>query len=329
MQSGNFSTKAVVEAGLLSAIIVVLMLITVYIPFLSILNVILPVPVTILYLRHNYKVAISAVVVSGILVAMFYDPVSAINATAVYAITGMTLGYCIKGDKKLSFTIILLTLAGAVSYLIMGLLYIFILQPNGVHGVMNDINKIIEMYNNTVEQTKNFYKSMGMTPQQLDGMKQSFPVLTLEIIKLLVPGVIVVSLVSSACINYAIAKSILKKLKYKVRDFIPFSEFHISNKIGAVAVILFCIALILQSRNIAIGVYVLSFLTIIIRMTFLINGLALTTFYLRGRFKLNKIVVILILFFATLQFENIFFMLGLIDMIMDFRRLDADRLFKK
>jgi len=324
----NFNTKALVEAGLLSAIIVVLMLITAYMPFLSILNIILPIPVTILYLRHNYKVAISAVLVSGILVAMFYDPVSTVSATVVYAITGMTLGYCIKGDKKISFTIIMLTLAGAVSYAILGLLYIFILQPNGVHGVINEINQTISMYNNTIEQTKNFYKSKGMTTQQLASITQAFPVLTLGIIKLLAPGIIMLSLILSACVNYIIAKSILKKLKYKVREFKPFSQFYINNKIGAFAVIIFCIALILKSRNMAFGVYAVSFLTMIIGMAFLINGLALTTFYLRGKFKLNKIVVILILFFVTLLFEYVFFMLGLIDMIMDSRRLDADRLFK-
>ena len=72
-----------------------------------------------------------------------------------------------------------------------------------------------------------------------------------------------------------------------------------------------------------------SFLTIILRTAFLVNGLALVTFYLRGKFKLRKGVVILILTFATLQFENIFFMWGLIDVIMDFRRLDAERLFKR
>lgn len=329
MQSRNFNTKGIIEAGLLSTIIVVLMLITAYIPFLSILNLILPVPVTILYLRHNYKVAISSVFVSGILVAMFYDPISAINATLVYGITGMTLGYCIKGDKKLLFTIIMLSLAGAVSYIIMGLLYISILQPYGVHGVINNINKLIEMYNNNMEQAKNFYKAMGMTPQQLATATRGLPVLTLEVIKLLAPAMILLTLIFSALINYTIAKSILKKLKYRVREFKPFSQFYINNRVGAVAIILFCIALLLQIRNMAIGVYTVSFLTIIIRMVFLIDGLALTTFYLRSKFKLSKIVVVLILVFASLQFESIFFMLGLIDLILDFRHLDPDRLFKR
>ena len=329
MQSRNFNTKAIVEAGLLSGIIVVLMLITAYIPFLSILNLILPVPVTILYLRHNYKVSISAVLVSGVLVAMFYNPVSAINATLVYGITGMTLGYCIKGDKKITITIMLLTLAGAVSYIVIGLLYIFVLQPYGVHGVINNINKLIEMYNNTLEQAKNFYKAMGMTPQQLASMAKGLPVLTLEVIKLLAPAMILLTLIFSALINYTIAKSILKKLKYKVREFKPFSQVYINNRVGAVAIILFCIALLLQIRNMAIGVYTVSFLTIIIRIVFLIDGLALATFYLRGKFKLSKIVVFLILLFALLQFESIFFMLGLIDLIMDFRQLDPDRLFKR
>jgi uncharacterized protein YybS (DUF2232 family) len=328
MQSRDFNTKAVVEAGLLSAIIVVLMLITAYIPFLSILNVLLPVPVTILYLRHNYKVAISAIVVSGIIVSTLYSPILALGIIVTYSLTGMTLGYCIKRDMKLSHIIMLLVLSGAVAYILNMLLFVFLIQPNGFQGIAVTINKAIEGLNSTIDQAKEIAKATGMSAKQVATLDQ-VPKLTVANIMLMLPGTFVVASIIVACINYSIVKAILKKLRYKVRDFKPFSQFYIKNKIAAVGIILFCIALLLQSRNMAIGVYTTSFLTIILRTAFLVNGLALVTFYLRGKFKLRKGVVILILAFATLQFENIFFMWGLIDVIMDFRRLDAERLFKR
>lgn len=327
MQSRNFSTKAVVEAGLLSTIIVVLMLITAYIPFLSMLNVLLPVPVTILYLRHNYKVAISAVVVSGIIVSTLYSPVLALGVIVTYSLTGMTLGYCIKRDKKVFNTIILLALASALAYIINTVLFIFVVQPNGVQGFINAFNKILDALNDTVQQTKELYKTTGST-KQLE-MINSVPKLTISNIMLWLPGEFLIAIILIACINYSIVKSILKKLKYKVRDFKPFSRFYINNKVGAIAIICFCIAILLEDRNMAIGVYAVSFLTIIMKMTFLVNGLAVTTFYLRDKFKLSKGLVILILVFCMILFENIFFALGIVDMIIDYRRLDADRLFKR
>ena len=59
MQNRIYNTKAVIEAGLISALIVVIMLINVYVPIFSIFGMfILPVPVTVLYIRHNYKVTL-------------------------------------------------------------------------------------------------------------------------------------------------------------------------------------------------------------------------------------------------------------------------------
>lgn len=329
MQSGNFNTKAIVEAGLLSAIIVVLMLTTAYIPFLSILNVLLPVPVTVLYLRHNYKVALTAVVVSGIIVSTMYSPVLALGVIVTYSFTGMTLGYCIKRDKKVFHTIILLALVSAVAYGINILIFIFIIQPDGIQGLISYINQMLAMINKTMTQTKEFYKSAGMSASQLAKLNQ-IPTLTIRYSMLIFPGAFVLACVIDACISYSIAEAILKKLRYKVRSFKPFSEFYINNKIGALAIILFCISLLLQRSNIFIGEYAVGFLTIIIGSMLLVCGLALATFYLRRQYKLSKKIVILLLMVAILmQLEQIFLILGFMDMILDFRHLDADRLFKR
>jgi uncharacterized protein YybS (DUF2232 family) len=329
MQSRNYSTKAVVEAGLLSVIIVVLMLTTAYIPFLSILNVLLPVPVTILYLRHNYKVAICSVIVSGIIVSTLYSPVLALGVIVTYSLAGMTLGYCIKRDKKVSHTIMLLALASAIANVITTLLFVFVIQPNGVQGFISYINKALFTLNSNIEQTKEAYKAAGMSAKQLSTLNQ-IPPLTIANIMLILPGTFVLTCAFDAIISYSITKAILKKLKYKVKGFKPFSEFYINNRIGALAIILFCIALLLKSRNMAIGEYALGFLTIIILSVLLISGLALTTFFLRNRFILSKKIVILIILITFIMgLGQIFLILGFMDMIIDYRRLDADRLFKR
>ena len=68
MQNKVYSTKAIVEAALISVIISVIMIITGYLPYFSFIGIfILPIPVTILYIRHNYKVTITAILLSIIL----------------------------------------------------------------------------------------------------------------------------------------------------------------------------------------------------------------------------------------------------------------------
>ena len=68
MENKNYSTKAIVEAALISVIISVIMILTGYLPMLSFIGtLILPIPVAILYIRYNNKVTLTAIFVSLIL----------------------------------------------------------------------------------------------------------------------------------------------------------------------------------------------------------------------------------------------------------------------
>lgn len=57
MENKN-STRSIVEAGLMSAMVLVLMLLNAYVPVLGYMGLfILPLPITMLVVRHNLKVA--------------------------------------------------------------------------------------------------------------------------------------------------------------------------------------------------------------------------------------------------------------------------------
>ncbi|MBO3282441.1 DUF2232 domain-containing protein, partial [Intestinimonas butyriciproducens] len=63
MPNKSYNTKAIVEAGLTTAIIIVITLICVYVPILSMLtNFILPIPIAILFIRQNFKVTLVSIV---------------------------------------------------------------------------------------------------------------------------------------------------------------------------------------------------------------------------------------------------------------------------
>jgi len=324
MQNRIYNTKAVIEAGLISALIVVIMLINVYVPIFSIFGMfILPVPVTVLYIRHNYKVTLGAVLVSAILIAMLYDPISALTSSVLFGTTGMTLGYCVKHDKKFSTTILFLAIASAVSVIINFIVFSSFVNKEGIAGL---VNQNLKMLNESLNMSKDLYSKMGVPSEQFAQLEKSFSIFTADFILKLIPGILVIMSFISAYFNYVITKSILKKLRYDIEEVKPFNEIYINTRIGTIAVLILIIGILLNKNKIAIGGYITNSSEIILQLIFVLDGLALVCYYLKNKFNMSKMFIVLILIFtATSQISIVYMYLGFIDMIIDFRKLDPYR----
>lgn len=324
MQNRIYNTKAVIEAGLISALIVVIMLINVYVPIFSIFGMfILPVPVTVLYIRHNYKVTLGAVLVSAILIAMLYDPISALTSSVLFGTTGMTLGYCVKHDKKFSTTILFLAIASALSVIINFIVFSSFVNKEGIAGL---VNQNLKMLNESLNMSKDLYSKMGVPSEQFAQLEKSFSIFTADFILKLIPGILVIMSFISAYFNYVITKSILKKLRYDIEEVKPFNEIYINTRIGTIAVLILIIGILLNKNKIAIGGYITNSSEIILQLIFVLDGLALVCYYLKNKFNMSKMFIVLILIFtATSQISIVYMYLGFIDMIIDFRKLDPYR----
>jgi uncharacterized protein YybS (DUF2232 family) len=90
MQKRMYNTKALIEGSLTTALIVVIMLINIYVPiFFIFVNFILPIPITVLYIRQDYKIALISVIASDILISMFYNPIAALSLIVLIGLTGI------------------------------------------------------------------------------------------------------------------------------------------------------------------------------------------------------------------------------------------------
>ena len=91
-----------------------------------------------------------------------------------------------------------------------------------------------------------------------------------------------------------------------------------------------CIGIILSSKNIAGGKYLQNSSQILMQIVFIINGLAASTYFLRVKRNLSKLVVLLILGITIISpLGNIYFSIGLMEMAFDFRKLDPYRIRRK
>ncbi len=81
------------ESGLLAALTVVLALAAVYLPVIGMAAALIwPLPVLVLVVRHGVRWGLMAVVVSGVIMALLIEPMTALRLVLAFAPTGLMLG---------------------------------------------------------------------------------------------------------------------------------------------------------------------------------------------------------------------------------------------
>jgi uncharacterized protein YybS (DUF2232 family) len=333
MEARKYNTKSIVEAGLISAIIVVLMLITGYIPMMSFLGtLILPIPVALLFIRHDIKVTIAAIAVSAIITAALFNPIQALMSTVSFGLTGVTLGYCIRKDKSSNYTLLLLAIASLAATVITFLLTVFLIQNTTISGfITKTADDITSAFKESTNMLKGFYASSGMSEQQLAQLDAMFSVFNAEFLMNGIVGILIMGAAISAFFNYITAKAILKRLGYQMKKMTPFTELYVNSLAGAFIVMPVPLGVYLKAKNIPIGEPILTSGYLIMQYVFLIIGISVAVYFLKNRFKLSKGVITLIIVFTAFNqlFTTIFLYLGIIDMIIDFRKINPNRFLKR
>lgn len=324
MQNRNYNTKAIVEAGLITSLVVILMLISVYVPIFSLIGIlILPIPITVLFIRQDYKVTIVSVVISAIIISMVFNPISAVSSSILFGLTGITLGYLIKSDKSISTIILFLAAAFAVAMIVDFGIYISLIDKRGLVGF---VNNIAAQFKDSMNMVKQMYLKMGVSSEQLASMDQIASMFNAKYIMNVIPVLIIISSVTFSYLNYIITKAILKKLRYDVKSIKPFSEFYVSAKTGSLIGIVLVIGLFLKRNNIALGDSIAISSQYILQLVLLLDGFALAAYYLKNKFKMSKtFTFIIILLTGFSQIAVVYMLAGLSDIFFDFRKINLHK----
>mgnify|MGYP000965376259 CR=1 FL=1 len=325
MQKDSYKTKAIVEAGLICSLIVALMMMTIYIPLFSIVGVfILPIPITVLYIRHNIKITTTAVLVSAIFIAILYNPISAITVSIMMGSTGIALGYCIINKKSVWQTIVILSIVSIISTVIDMSIYVTLINKG---GLMAYINQQVQITRDSMNSVTEIYRGMGVPETQLQQFNASINIFTPEFVMQLIPPALLFMGFASAYINYSFTRGVLRRLGYEIEPIGLFSNLYINNRIGTLVLVFVIVGMLLDRNNILYGKYFAASAQIVLQLILLIDGIALAAYYLKNKLKLNKLIMFLLIFFtvtsATLSLSYI--LAGLLDMIFDFRKLDPFR----
>ena len=89
--------RSMVEGGLLAAIAIIFAIISVYLPIIGpFVNLLWPVPIILLGVRHGYKWSIMATVVAGVIISMLVHPLQAVSVVVGFGLIGIVLGYAFR-----------------------------------------------------------------------------------------------------------------------------------------------------------------------------------------------------------------------------------------
>ena len=88
-------TRSMVEGGILAAMSIVFALMSVYVPVLGMfVNLVWPVPIVLLGVRHGFRWSFLCLAVSGVVMAILISPLQALSVVLGFGLIALTLGHC-------------------------------------------------------------------------------------------------------------------------------------------------------------------------------------------------------------------------------------------
>lgn len=298
----------------MSAITALLGVMSYYIPFLTLLIFIWPIPIIILGKRQGVSISIMATVTAGVLVSLFTPILFAVQIIIMYGILGIALGYAYKKDLNLLKTILIGYTTSFISIVVLLQFY------NLLTGV-NIITEITTMMEMSIGEITNIYKGMGVNPENLNLITERIDAM-INMMKVLFPAMLLLIPVAITGINMVISERFLKRLGYEVVKIPPLRNWKLPN--NASYGLFFIIIITALGQYLGIKNFNLVYENVIylLLITFFVQGLAVLSylFYYKKLSKGIRIVGYISVFLLPL-FQTIVHLLGLFDVLFNFRKL--------
>ncbi len=310
--NNKISTGALTEGAIIAAITALLGVLSYYIPFLTLLIYIWPIPIIILGKRHGMAVSIVATIAAGLILSFLTPPIHAIQLVIMYGLVGIVLGYAYQKDMGIGKAILLGYVVALVST-------VLLLQFYHLATGVNITDELGQMMKISLQEITKIYQQSGIdeglieeTMKQVKNTLQTILQL-LPVLLLMIPFIITI-------INMWIAEKILRRLGYPVKNLPPFWNWQLPNHVGfGLFAILFIVVLGNYLKIPKIDMVYLN-LVYLIFLVFYVQGLAIVAYFFhekkvsKGLWVLGFLLILIVpLFQIGVQF------LGLFDTIFHFR----------
>lgn len=278
-------TRSITEGAMLSAITVILTIIGEYVGLPAL---IIPVPLTLLVIRHGYKLGITMSFASALVASLIAGHVLSGVTIVIWGFLGIALGMAIRENFSFPKTMGVGIAANLVVIALNVLFYSLIFGTN----MFSDM---AEMMDTTLDQALAIYQSMGITPEmlaQLENMRTSFALL----IDWGLPGLLLASAVVLSFINLALVRLVLRRMGTQIPWVKPFTQWRLP---GGLVLLFLVSLLLLGTGQVASGLLarVGLNLMLILLPAYLVVGVGIAWFFF-DRWKIPTIFRLVFLYLA-------------------------------
>lgn len=203
-------TSEMVEAGILAAIAVLFAILGTYLPVLGVIfNFLWAVPVAVCGMRNGLRWSIMTLIVAGAVIGSLLGPVQALSVMAMFGLLGLALGECMYRGYTPAKTLVYSSAATFVSILLSMGLAMLVMGTNPVDIMFSGLEEALN-------ETQGYYRAAGMSEEQIAAAVQSNKDM-IELIRLILPGSLIVCSPIIAFANYMGSRKVLSKWALPLR----------------------------------------------------------------------------------------------------------------
>lgn len=299
----RLETKSLVEASILAAIAVVLVLAGNFIPVVSMVILFFwPVPILLVHIRHGLRASVLTVVVAGLVLTLFLGPGVALSQVPMFGLAGIAMGIGVS-KRYPPFRIITLAVVGGLLALALQFLISYYLLR------LNVLAEAVDMFNQSLEQVKR------MQPQNAKMVDETLKP-AVELMRRYWPALFVLTAITTAFINYAAARLVMGRLKYELEPVPPFARWHISGDYLVVLVVGLALIWLEPYHKLGILSQLGAALSLLMIYLYNIIGVSLAYHYLR-RFGLSKAMAVILLVWLVPTLGGFAALAGMYDSVAD------------
>lgn len=307
-------------AGCFAAIMLVFALLSTYVPVFSFFGYfIMPVPMTIIFMKYGLRYAVLLGVTVGVLMGVFIDPITALYQLIIFGSVGVALGVGFRYQWSAT------RLLGTVAAVLAGAFALTCLLAYVALDI-NIFTQLNDFFTQLMDTMAAQYKSQGMSDVQMtEAMAQLAQVR--ELLPSLLPMFFALGMMIMAYIHIAFSQVILRRLGFSVQSFLPIRYWEMPRCM----IYLYILALVMKYWGVTREIDWLNIigmnLSQLAYFFLCVQGIALILYLISRRFHLGNGLqaLILILFFVMPVFSYAAFVAGIFDMLANYRKKDYVR----
>lgn len=305
------------QAVMASVIGIILCLVTVNVPFLGLLALLLPVPYAIISTTSGYKYTLISAISSFFILVLTTDLVYALNILIMSIFPGMAVGYKINRENKeknndKDFTPIYF---GTIAFMISIIVFFIIIKLLFKIDLLLYISKVVKT---TIETQFVIMEKANIMPKENITSKD-----IINLFQNMIPTFLFTYSIIASFITYYVEVFILKRIKVSKYNLQNFSDFYLPGNAVISSILLNLFVMLLGFMN--TGLYTDSIILnvqTIFSILFLIQGISVFIYFIKKwRKKSPGKIVFGIMFIIFLSGSMILSFLGMIDSVIDFRKV--------